>query len=84
MKVENQQELEKLIKMLRKTGVKTLKTGQIELELSPDEPQSNYKKKQSGSETVDAEISPAEQHARQMELLFWSSTPPGVDDPKGT
>jgi len=80
MKIENPQELEKLIKLMRKTGVESLKIGDLELKLTPDEPPSKYKQRQSNSGPDPMlEMSPDEKRAYEEKLLFWSSTPPGME-----
>lgn len=80
MKIENQQELEKLIKLLRKTGVESLKMGELELRLSPDEPQSKYKQKQRSQILPELNLTAEEKMIEEEKHLFWSSTPPGMSE----
>lgn len=82
MKIENQSDLEKLIKMLRKTGVASLKMGELELNLGAEVPESPYKKKRAASERPDRELSPEEKMREDEKILFWSSTPPGLEEEK--
>lgn len=78
MKVENSKELEKLIQLLRKTGVESLKFGEFEIKLRPDAPPSKYKKKLADDGKEIADMTPEEKLAHEEQLLFWSSTPPGA------
>lgn len=77
MKIENQQELEKLIKLLRKTGVESLKFGELELRLRAEEPLSKYKQRTPQETQSDPGL---DQKALEEQLLFWSSTPPGMQE----
>ncbi len=80
MKIENQTDLEKLIKLLRKTGVESLKFGEIELKLSPEAPESTYKKKRAAVDRPERDLSPEEKMKEEQKILFWSSTPPGLEN----
>lgn len=83
MKVENQAELEKLIKLLRKMGVEAFKSGEIELKLSPEVPPTPYQKKKSArDDRPEREPTVEEKLLEDQKLLFWSSTPPGLDEEK--
>lgn len=86
MKLENQQELEKLIKMLRKTGVESLKLGEIEIKLGPhDPPESKYiqrKRKIADSTDVPGPTGSDFGGYSPEEVAFWSSTPPGAEPEK--
>lgn len=64
-------ELEKLVKFCRKSGIKSLKSGDFSLELDQAAlfPESNYRKKQDqGPQAILAEPLYSEEEA-----LFWSS-----------
>lgn len=61
-------ELKKLIEFLRKSGVKTYKTPQIELELMPAPPKRAYRKK--SEEAIE------QPEVNENDVLFWSSTNP--------
>lgn len=72
-------ELEKLVKFCRKSGIKSLKSGDFSLELDAQAlfPESNYKKKQEQtSELITPPI------FTEDEALFWSSA--GIPEEQGT
>ena len=81
MKVENQSDLEKLIKLMRKTGVKTLKAGEIHIELSDYEPQQSayMRKKQKKSGQLSNDTPKVDHQFTEEQILMWSSTPPGME-----
>lgn len=81
--VDSIKELEKLIKMLRKNGVESAKVDGIELKLgSEPPPPSKYMAKKAAANAAGAlEIEPPKtDEPTQEELLFWSSTPPGLQE----
>lgn len=74
MDLQNHKDLLKFIDQLRKKGVTRFKSGEIELELSPDAlfPESDYKKKKSlHSDSKDLPIS--QTPYTDEEILNWSS-----------
>lgn len=82
--VENQRDLEKLIKMLRKNGVEAAKIDGIELKLSPnfEEQPSKYMQKKRGPVQKDDSLPPENPPYTEEQILMWSSTPPG-GEPSG-
>lgn len=76
MKVENRQELEKLIKLLRKMGVESIKTDGLELNLRDQEPPSKYKARQDSAPSAAGPRRPStdEEITEQEKILFWSSS----------
>lgn len=65
----DQQNLSKLIDLLRKKGVSSYKTPEVSLELLPEAPQSNYKKKQD----LSGDPIQSENPFNEDDALFWSS-----------
>lgn len=69
MDIKNQADFDKILTLCRKRGVKSFKIDGIEIELLPEVPPSNYKKKQeSGSDKIEVDQIYDEEAA-----LFWSS-----------
>jgi hypothetical protein len=73
MNIQNLSELAKLIKIMRKTGVESLKSGDLDIKLRPDAPLTKRDIKLLGKD----EIVPTNRYTDE-DLLFWSSTPPGA------
>lgn len=70
MNLPDLKQLDKIITLCRKRGVKTIKIDNVELTLSDDQPQSNYKKNQEKKESqgrIDSEELTEEQ------LIAWST-----------
>ena len=76
MDIKNLVELEKVIALCRKKGVKSFKIDGIEVELSSEIPQSNYKRKQDQSTDLISTHNVYDEEA----ALFWSSA--GLPDEK--
>lgn len=70
MEVKNQADIDKILVLLRKRGVKIFKFAGLEIELSPEVPPSNYKKKQLETPTDRIEI---DEIYDEEAALFWSS-----------
>lgn len=68
MKIDNLEDLDKLILLCRKRGLSTLEVDGIKFQLG-DPPASNYKKR------TGPERTPAQQTLTEDEILFWSSNP---------
>lgn len=71
-------QLDKIIQLCRKRGVKTIKIDNVELTLSEDAPQTNYKRRKASKDEKDTEnsllddtLEPAQ--LTEDQLLFWSS-----------
>jgi hypothetical protein len=62
------QDLGKFIDLMRKKGVRSFKISGIEMELLPEAPPSNYKKKEDSKDEIKVEDAYTEEDA-----LFWSS-----------
>lgn len=72
LKIENPQDLAKLIDLCRKKGVETIKVDGIELKLRDEAPPSTYKRK-----IVETTPDPVlEPEYSDMDILLWS-TPVG-------
>lgn len=67
--LKNTSELSKFIDLLRKKGVKSFKQGELSLELLPEAPLSNYKRKQP---TDTSDVIQTEEFSDE-DALFWSS-----------
>lgn len=75
-------ELKKLADACRKAGISTFKQGEIEIHLSGEAPQSNYKKKQAKNYGPDKPLE--EETLTEEQLLNWSVfSPPGEDKEEG-
>lgn len=83
MKVESPQQLEKLIKMLRKNGVEHAKIGEIELKLGHQDlpAPSRYMRKKAAAAGKPDDFPKENQQYTDEQILMWSSTPPGAEPP---
>lgn len=71
MKIDNIKDLQALVKMCRKTGIKSIEVDGVKLQLG-DEPIS--KKRNAAIETDKIEV---DKQYSEEELMFWSSQPNG-------
>lgn len=78
MEFKDRADFEKWVQSFRKLGVKSLKHGQFEIELSPEAPESAYLKKKKDEAFKENED---HQAAEAERLAFWSSAP--LDMPGG-
>jgi hypothetical protein len=76
MEIKIPSDLGKLFDLLRKKGIKSFKFEGIEIELLPELPPSNYKRKILTEQSDDTET---EARYSDSDAMFWSSSP--IDEP---
>lgn len=74
MQLPDLKELDRVLALCRKRGVQKFRIGELELTLSDEVPQSNYKRQQQEA------VSQVEEDYKELtpeELLMWSALPAG-------
>lgn len=73
MQLPDLKELDKVLALCRKRGVKTIRIGEVELTLTDEAPQSHYKRNQETKSQIEDDY----QEPSPEELLMWSALPAG-------